>query len=68
MEIDRVKKYKYLGITQADSGLKKAKRKKATNARQRWGTQANLRRYRANKYVMIKGVMKGVTVPCVIFR
>lgn len=34
LEIDRLKEYKYLGITLADLGLGKAKKEKATKAAQ----------------------------------
>lgn len=49
MKIHRVKEYKYLANTLADTGPEKAKRENTTKTRQWWGRLAGMSRYRDEK-------------------
>jgi hypothetical protein len=67
MDIERVREYKYLGITLAEDGMERAKREKQNKALQWWGRLASICKFRANRYEVVRGLWKGVAVPSIMY-
>ena len=66
-QMKRTDEYKYLGVTLNDKGCEKAKSEKIAKANQWCGRLASIARYRANKYVVVRELWKGMAVPSIMY-
>ena len=65
--IRKTDEYKYLGVTVSVKGCEKAKSEKIFKANQWYGRLASIARYRANKYLVVRELWKGMAVPSIMY-
>ena len=66
-DVKRTEEYKYLGVTLNVRGCEKAKGEKIFKANQWYGRLASVARYRANKYLVVRELWKGMAVPSIMY-
>ena len=66
-QMKRTEEYKYLGVTLNVKGCEKAKSEKMSRANQWYGRLASIARHRANKYVVVRELWKGMAVPSIMY-
>ena len=66
-DVMRTNEYKYLGVTLNVKGCEQAKSEKIFKTNQWYGRVANIARYRANKYLVVRELWKGMAVPSIMY-
>ena len=66
-QLKNTDEYKYLGVSVNVKGCIKAKSEKIFKANQWYGRLASIARYRANKYLVVRELWKGMAVPSIMY-
>ena len=66
-DVKRTDKYKYLGMWIDENGCDSTKSERISRANQWWGRLSSVARNRANKYEVVRGVWKGMSVPSLMY-
>ena len=64
--IERVNKYKYLGVIFDEKGTDGAKNNRIFKANQWWGRLCSIVKFRSNRYEIIRGIWKNIVVPSLL--
>ena len=64
--VKRTDEYKYLGVTLNIKGCETAKKEKLFKVNQWYGRLGSIARYRANKYVVLRDLWKGMSFPSIM--
>ncbi len=67
MNIGRTNEYKYLGMKVDECGCEKTKNEKMYKAQQWYGRLGSAIKFRANKYEVVRGIWKSMSVPSLMY-
>ena len=65
--LNKVNRYKYLGVNLDEKGADGAKNDRLFRANQWWGRLCSVAKLRSNKYEVIRGIWKSIAVPSLMY-